>query len=65
MPFVCTNAGMKKHYPDQTCYGLEHLTRQFFISLATHHRALCDAVAAAQLLLLINQKRRESAQTPN
>lgn len=57
-PYICTKVGMKKHYPDLESYSLKNLTNHFGISLETHHRALCDAEAAAGLLKLINLKRQ-------
>ncbi|HXH75647.1 MAG TPA: exonuclease domain-containing protein [Bacteriovoracaceae bacterium] len=57
-PYMCTSAGMKKHYPGLSSYSLGSLTNHFNIELKTHHRALCDAEATAQLLLLINESRR-------
>lgn len=59
-PYICTKAGMKKHYPGLDSYSLKNLTSHFGIGLETHHRALCDAEAAAGLLKLINEKRREN-----
>jgi len=56
-PYICTKAGMRKHYPGLESYGLKKLTTHFGISLETHHRALCDAEAAAGLLHLIIEKR--------
>lgn len=61
-PYICTKAGMKKYYPGNASYGLKNLSQQYNIALENHHRALSDAEAAAQLLLLINQKRRENAE---
>lgn len=65
-PFICTKVGMKKNYPGLESYSLKNLTSHFQISLETHHRALCDAEAAAGLLILINKKREEaqSLRTP-
>lgn len=60
-PYICTKVGMKKHYPDLSSYSLKNLTSHFEISLETHHRALCDAEAAAGLLNLINLKRQSIA----
>lgn len=57
-PYICTKVGMKKHYPDLPSYSLKNLTSHFEIGLETHHRALCDAEAAAGLLKLINLKRQ-------
>jgi DNA polymerase III subunit epsilon len=59
-PKLCTVAGMRRRYPGHKSYGLGKLCELYGIELKTHHRALCDAKAAAQLLNLINQK-RESA----
>lgn len=48
-------------YPDLPSYGLKNLTQIFNIPLMAHHRALCDAEAAAGLLNLINEKRAEAS----
>lgn len=56
-PKLCTCAAMRKLYPGQASYSLGALARTFDIPLKQHHRALCDAEAAAELLLLINEKR--------
>lgn len=56
-PFICTKALMKKYYPGLESYSLKNLCAQFGITLLTHHRALCDAEAAAGLLKLILLKR--------
>jgi DNA polymerase III subunit epsilon len=57
MPFVrtqmCTCSGMKKAFPGIKSYGLKNLTQHFQIGLEQHHRALFDAQAAAELLLLM------------
>jgi DNA polymerase-3 subunit epsilon len=60
MPKLCTCASMRKLYPGHKSYGLASLTAAYDIPLKTHHRALCDAEAAAQLLIMINEKRREA-----
>ena len=57
-PKLCTCASMRKLYPGMRSYSLASLCRSFDIPLKQHHRALCDAEAAAELLLLINEKRR-------
>lgn len=57
MPKLCTCASMRKLYPGHKSYGLAALANTFNIPLKQHHRALCDAEAAAQLLVLINAKR--------
>ena len=59
-PKLCTCAGMRKHYPGHRSYSLAALCRQYDIPLRQHHRAMCDAEAAAELLLLINERRAES-----
>lgn len=58
MPKLCTCSSMRKLYPGQRSYSLAALCRNFDIPLKQHHRALCDAEAAAELLLLINEKRQ-------
>jgi DNA polymerase III subunit epsilon len=58
-PKLCTCAGMRRGFPGHKSYGLGKLCEIYGISLANHHRALCDARASAQLLNLINKKRSE------
>jgi DNA polymerase-3 subunit epsilon len=60
MPKLCTVASMRKLFPGHRSYSLKALTDTFGIDLKTHHRALCDAEAAAELLLMINEKRQEN-----
>jgi DNA polymerase-3 subunit epsilon len=60
-PFICTKSGMKKHYPELGSYGLKNLCAHFNISLVGHHRALNDAMAATELLKIINQKRSDAS----
>ncbi len=55
---LCTCSSMRKLYPGHRSYSLASLCQQYDISLQQHHRALCDAEAAAELLLLINEKRQ-------
>lgn len=52
-PVLCTVTGMRRHFPGIKSYGLKNLTQHFQISLESHHRAMCDARAAAELLLLM------------
>jgi DNA polymerase-3 subunit epsilon len=59
-PKLCTCASMRKLYPGGDSYSLAALCQRFDIALETHHRALCDAEAAAQLLLIVNEKRAEA-----
>lgn len=56
-PKLCTVASMRKYYKGLHSYSLKNLCAEFSIPLDTHHRALCDAQAAAQLLLRVNEKR--------
>ena len=56
-PKLCTCAGMRRRYPGHESYSLSNLTDIYGIDLKDHHRALCDARAAAHLLNLINEKR--------
>jgi DNA polymerase-3 subunit epsilon len=56
-PKLCTCAGMRRRYPGHKSYGLGGLCEICGVSLTDHHRALCDARAAASLLNLINEKR--------
>jgi DNA polymerase-3 subunit epsilon len=58
-PRLCTCATMRKLYPGQRSYSLAALAESWDIPLRNHHRALCDAEAAAQLLLIVNEKRSE------
>jgi DNA polymerase-3 subunit epsilon len=60
MPKLCTCASMRRLYPGRKSYSLDNLCRDFGIALDNHHRALCDAQAAAELLVLINERRGES-----
>ena len=56
-PKICTCAGMRRSHPGHKSYSLAALCAIYQIKLEDHHRALCDARAAAQLLNLINGKR--------
>ena len=56
-PKLCTCASMRRLYPGHRSYSLAALCREYDVPLKSHHRALCDAEAAAELLLLINEKR--------
>ncbi len=60
MPKLCTVASMRKLYPGRASYSLANLCRDFGVALDNHHRALCDARAAAELLVLVNEKRAEN-----
>jgi DNA polymerase-3 subunit epsilon len=56
-PKLCTCAGMRRQYPGHRSYSLGSLCEVYDISLEDHHRALCDAKAAAHLLNLVNRPR--------
>jgi len=56
-PKLCTVSSMRKYYPGLASYSLANLCREFNIPLTNHHRALCDAKAATELLFLVNEKR--------
>jgi DNA polymerase-3 subunit epsilon len=64
LPRLCTVAAMRRFYPGHRSYSLAALAQEFDIPLRTHHRALCDAEAAAELLILINEKRAELYEMP-
>ncbi len=56
-PTLCTCQSMRQLWKGLPSYGLANLCRHFGIPLESHHRALCDAEAAAGLLLKINERR--------
>lgn len=56
-PKICTCSSMRKLYPGYRSYSLKNLCQEFEIELKSHHRALCDAQAAAELLKMVNEKR--------
>lgn len=56
-PKICTCSSMRKLYPGYRSYSLKNLCQEFEIKLESHHRALCDARAAADLLKMVNEKR--------
>ena len=58
-PKLCTCASMRKLCPGHRSYSLAALAEAYDIPLRNHHRAMCDAEAAAQLLLIVNEKRSE------
>ncbi|MFQ3220734.1 MAG: DNA polymerase-3 subunit epsilon [Paraglaciecola sp.] len=62
MPKLCTVKEMRKHYPGLRSYSLGNLCETFDISLENHHRALCDAEAAAALLKMIHQQKIDISQ---
>lgn len=60
-PRLCTCASMRRLFPGRPSYSLAALCREFDIPLRNHHRALCDAEAAAELLLLVNERRASAS----
>jgi len=58
LPKLCTCSSMRKLFPGRHSYSLAALCRNYGIPLKQHHRAMCDAEAATELLFLINDKRR-------
>jgi DNA polymerase III subunit epsilon len=54
---------MRRRYPGHQSYSLGNLCETYNIDLKDHHRALCDARAAAQLLNLINLQRDARPET--
>jgi DNA polymerase-3 subunit epsilon len=55
-PKYCTVRNARKSFPGLKSYSLGNLTEHFEISLNNHHRALSDAKATANLLLLIQNQ---------
>lgn len=60
-PTLCSCIQMRKWYPGLKSYSLKNLCDEFGIELESHHRAMCDALAAGELLNLINERRLSSA----
>jgi DNA polymerase-3 subunit epsilon len=59
MPKLCTVRETRKYFPGLKSYSLGNLCATFDIPLQSHHRALCDAQAAAELLQMIHQQKIE------
>ncbi|MBJ2129128.1 VRR-NUC domain-containing protein [Alteromonas sp. IB21] len=59
-PKMCTVREMRRTYPGLPSYSLANLTKHFHIEMERHHRALSDAVAAAELLKLAFEKDDET-----
>lgn len=57
LPKLCTVQQMRKLYPGLKSYSLANLCKQFEIPMTQHHRAMSDALAASELLKLVNAKR--------
>jgi DNA polymerase-3 subunit epsilon len=62
MPKLCTVREMRKAKPGLKSYSLANLTDHFDIAMTQHHRALSDAEAAAELLMIINEHRMSYTQ---
>lgn len=56
-PVLCTVVESRRHFPGLPSHGLATLSKHFGISLDSHHRALCDARATAEIFLKIQEKR--------
>lgn len=56
-PVLCTVVESRRHFPGLPSHGLATLSKHFGISLDSHHRALCDARATAEIFLRIQEKR--------
>jgi DNA polymerase-3 subunit epsilon len=61
LPKLCTVSTMRKYYPGHESYSLGRLCQIYGIRLENHHRALDDARAAAELLLMVNERRLKAA----
>ena len=64
LPQLCTVVESRRYFPGLASYSLGNLAAHFGLELKQHHRALADAAATAELLLLINQQRATSAPQP-
>jgi len=58
-PKLCTVREMRKAFPGLGSYSLANLTDYFGIEMQRHHRAMSDALAAAELLLLSQQVKQD------
>lgn len=58
MPKLCTVREMRKYFPGSSSYSLGKLSKEYGLLLHNHHRALCDAQAAAELLIMVNEKKQ-------
>ncbi|MGS2720636.1 exonuclease domain-containing protein [Paraglaciecola aestuariivivens] len=59
MPKLCTVRESRKCFTGLKSYSLSNLCQHFNIPLTTHHRALCDAQATAELLKLIQRQQEQ------
>lgn len=63
MPKLCTVVESRKAFPGLKSYSLGNLSKHFELALTNHHRALADATATAELLLLIKVQQNEAQQS--
>lgn len=63
MPKLCTVVESRKAFPGLKSYSLGNLSKHFELALTNHHRALADATATAELLLLIKEQQNEAQQS--
>jgi DNA polymerase-3 subunit epsilon len=64
LPQLCTVVESRRYFPGLASYSLGNLAVHFGIELKQHHRALADAAATAELLLLINERRAVNLSRP-
>ncbi|WP_372762722.1 exonuclease domain-containing protein [Pseudoalteromonas sp.] len=60
MPKLCTVVESRKAFKGLKSYSLGNLAAHFNLNLTHHHRALADATATAELLLLIQHANKSS-----
>lgn len=60
-PQLCTVVQSRRYFPRLPSYGLAALAAHLGLTLTQHHRALADAEATAELLLLIQAQQQELA----
>ncbi|MFN8391219.1 MAG: exonuclease domain-containing protein [Bdellovibrionota bacterium] len=60
-PTLCTCASLRRTHPGLPSYSLKNLCTEFGVPLRHHHRALADAEATGQLLLMVLQRGDEVA----
>jgi DNA polymerase-3 subunit epsilon len=65
LPKLCTVKEMRKYFPGSASYSLGKLSKEYGLPLDNHHRALCDAKAAAELLIMVNEKKQNLAVNPS
>jgi len=60
-PKLCTVQQTRKYFKGLKSYSLANLTKHFDITMECHHRALSDAIAASELLTMVNKVRHSQA----